>query len=69
MPVPWPSVGCIACPSFDFSRKDTLTDEVIMHFDVLRPCVEDWILRKLDAAEVVGIDHRRIRHLLLQILK
>jgi hypothetical protein len=54
---------------FDFTRKDTLTDEVIMHFNVLRPCVEDWILCKLDAAEFVGIDLRRIRHLLLQILE
>jgi hypothetical protein len=54
---------------FDFTRKDTFTDEMIMHLDVLCPCVEDWVLRKLDAAEVVGIDHRRIRHLLMQILE
>jgi hypothetical protein len=36
---------------------------------VLCPCVEDWILCKLDTAEVVGIDHRRSRHLLMQILE
>jgi hypothetical protein len=35
---------------FDFTRKDTLTDEMIMHLDVLCPCVENWVLRKLDAA-------------------
>jgi hypothetical protein len=42
---------------------------MIMHLDVLRPYVEDWVLRKPDAAEVVGIDHRRIRHLPMQILE
>ena len=54
---------------FDFTRKDTLTDKVIMHLNVLGPCVENGILRELDAAEVVVLDRRRIRHLLLQVLK
>ena len=54
---------------FDFTRKDTLLDEMIVHLDVLCSCVENGVLRELDAAEVVAVDRRRIRHLLLQILK
>ena len=40
-----------------------------MHFDVLRPSVEDGILSGMDAAKVVAIDHYRIKHLHLQILQ
>jgi hypothetical protein len=54
---------------FDFTGKDTLPDKMVMHLDVLCPCVKDRVLRKLDAAEVVGVDHHRIRHLLIQILE
>ena len=44
-------------------------DKVVVHLNVLGPGVEDGVLRELDAAEVVAVDHRRIEHLLLQILK
>ena len=54
---------------FDITRKDTLTDKVVVHLNVLGPCVEDGVLRELDDAEVVAVDRRRIGHLLLQILK
>ena len=52
---------------FDFTSEDTLTDKTIMHLNVLSPGVEYGVLRKVDAAEVVAIDHCRIRHLYLQI--
>jgi hypothetical protein len=42
---------------------------MIVHLDVLRPCVKNKVLRELNAAEVVTIDHRRIRHLLMQVLE
>jgi hypothetical protein len=54
---------------FDLTRKDTLMDKMVMHLQVLCPCVEDTVPRKLDAAEVVRIDHCQIRHLLMQVLE
>ena len=47
-------------PKFDFTRKDTFTDKVVVHLNVLGSCVEDGVLRELDAAEVVAVDRRRI---------
>ena len=43
-------------------------DKMVVHLNVLSPGMEDEVLRKLDAAEVVIVDRRRIRHLHLQIL-
>ena len=43
------------------------SDEMIVHLNVLSPSVEDGVFRKVDTAEVVTIDRRRIRHLYLQI--
>ena len=54
---------------FDFTRKDTLTDEMIVHLNVLGLCEENRVLRELDAVEAVTVDRRRIGHLLLKILK
>ena len=54
---------------FDFTREDTLTDKMVVHLNVLSPCLENGFLREMDAAEVVLVDRRRIGHLLLQILK
>ena len=54
---------------FNFTRKDTLTNKMVVHLNVFSPGVENGVLRELDAAEVVVVDRRRIRHLLLQILK
>ena len=54
---------------FDITRKDTLTDKVEVHLNVLGPCVENGVLRELDVAKVVAVDRCRIRHLLLQILQ
>ena len=54
---------------FDFTRKNTLTDKMIVHLNVLGPCVENGVIRELDAVEVVVVDRRRIRHLLMQILQ
>ena len=54
---------------FDFTIKDTLTDKMIVHLNVLGPGVEDGVLRELDVVEVVAVDRRRIGDLLLQILK
>ena len=54
---------------FDFTRKDTFTNKMVVHLNVLSPCVENEVLRELDAAEVVAVDRHWIRHLLLQILK
>ena len=34
--------------------------EINVHLNVLGPCVENGVLRKLDAAEVVAVDCRRI---------
>ena len=45
---------------FDFTKKDTLTGKEIMHLNVLGPCVENRVLRELDAPEVVAVDRRRI---------
>ena len=42
---------------------------MVVHLNVLGPCMENGVLRKLDVAEVVAVDLRRIGHLLLQILK
>ena len=53
---------------FDFTRKDTLSDKMIVHLNVLGLCMENGVLRELDVAEVVLVDRRRIGHLLLQIL-
>ena len=46
-----------------------LTEKMVVHLNMLSLGVEDGVLRELDAAEVFAIDHRRIGHLLLQILK
>ena len=54
---------------FNFTKKDTLTDEMIVHLNVLGPCVENGVFRELDAAEIVLVDRRRIGHLLLHIFK
>ena len=54
---------------FDFTREDTLADKMVVHLNVLSPGVEHGVLRKLDVVEVVTVDHRRIRHLHLQILE
>ena len=54
---------------YDFTRENTLADKMVVHLDVLSPCVEDGVLRELDAVEVVVVDHRRIGHLLLPIFK
>ena len=40
-----------------------------MHLDVLGPGVENRVLRELDVVEVVAVDRRWIRNLLLQVLK
>ena len=53
----------------DFTGKDTLADKIVVHLNVLGPGMEDEVLRKLDTVEVVAVDHRRIGHLHLQILK
>ena len=45
---------------FDFTLKDTFTDELVVYLNVLVPCVENGVFRKLDAAEVVAVDRRRI---------
>ena len=54
---------------FDFTRNDTLTDKMLLHLNVLGPCVENEVLRELDVVEVVALDCRRIGHLLLHVLK
>jgi hypothetical protein len=54
---------------FDLTGKDSLPDEMIVHFDVLGPRMKNWVFRELNTAEVVAIDHRRIRHLLMQVLE
>jgi hypothetical protein len=54
---------------FDFTGEDTLPDEMVVHLDVLHPCVKYGVFRELNAAEVVTLDHRRIRHLLMQVLE
>jgi hypothetical protein len=54
---------------FDFTGKDSLPNEMIVHFYVLRPCVKNRVFRELNAAEVVTMDHRQIRHLLMQVLE
>ena len=46
-----------------------LMDKMVVHLNVLSPCVENGVLRELDAAQVVAVDRRRIKNLLLQILK
>jgi hypothetical protein len=50
---------------FDFTGEDSLLDKMIVHFDVLSPCVKNRVFCELDAAEVVAINHRQIRHLLM----
>ena len=45
---------------FDFTRKDTLSDEMVVHLNVLGPRVKNWML-----LDVVTVDRRRIGHLLL----
>ena len=49
----------------NLTRKDMLTDKVVVHLNVRGSCVENGVLRELDASEVVEVDRRRIRHLLL----
>ena len=63
------SLGLRSILKFHFTGKDTTTDKMIVHLNVLGPCVENGVLRELDAAEVVAVDRRRIGHLLLQVLK
>ena len=53
---------------FEFTRKDTFTDKMVVHLNVLGSCVENGVLCELDAVEVVVVDRFRIQHLLLQIL-
>ena len=50
-------------------RSLPLTDKMVVHLNVLGPCVGNRVLRELDVSEVVTVDHRGIGHLLLQILK
>ena len=51
---------CQNIRKFDFTREDTLADKMVVHLNVLSPGVEAGILRKLDVAEVVAVDCRRI---------
>ena len=44
----------------DIPGQNMLLDEVIVHFDVLGPSVEDGVLGELDTIEVVTIDRCRI---------
>ena len=53
---------------FHFTGKDTLVEKMIVRLNVLGTGVEDEDLRKLDVVEVVAVDRRWIRHLLLQVL-
>jgi hypothetical protein len=54
---------------FDLPGKESLPDEMIVHFNVLCPRKKNKVFRELNAAEVVAIDLRRIRHLLMQELE
>ena len=45
---------------FDFTRKDMLTDEMVVYLNVLGQCVENGGFRELDAVEVVALDRHRI---------
>jgi hypothetical protein len=54
---------------FDLPGKDSLPDEMIVHFDVLCLRMKNRVFRELNAAEVVAIDLYRIRHLLMQVLE
>jgi hypothetical protein len=54
---------------FDLPGKDSLLDEMIVHFDVLCPRMKNRVFRELNAGEVVAIDLRRIRHLLMQVFE
>ena len=52
---------CWNIHKFDFTRKDTFADKMIVHLNVLGPSVEDGVLRKLDVVEVVAVDRCRSR--------
>ena len=60
---------CRNIRKFDFTREDTLVDKMVVHLNVLSPGVEEGVLGKLEAIEVVAVDCRRIGYLLLQILQ
>ena len=49
--------------NYTFTRENTVALEVVMHFDVLRPSMEDEILSELDVVEVVTKDCLRIGNL------
>ena len=46
-----------------------LAEKMAVHLDVFIPGMEAGVLCKLDVAEFVAIDRRRIGHLHLQILE
>ena len=40
----------------DISNQNTLLDEVIVHFDVLGPSMEDKVSSKVNIAHVVAVE-------------
>jgi hypothetical protein len=54
---------------FHFTGEYMHPDKMIVHLDVLRPCVKNKVFRELNAAKGVAVDHRQIRHLLMQFLE
>ena len=60
---------CQKISKFHLTKNDSLSEKMVVHLNVLFPGVEDGVLGKLDVAEVVVVNRRRIRHLHLQILE
>ena len=40
----------------DIPYKDTISDEVVVHLNVLCPSVEDMVLSKMDTTEIVAVE-------------
>ena len=60
---------CADVLQVDISDQNTLSDEVIMHFDVLGPKMEDWVLSNMNTTNVVAVEKNWIFDGNAQILK
>ena len=60
---------CVDVLQIDISNQDRVSDDVIVHLDVLGLSVKDWIPSQLNNAHFVVVEENRICHGSAQILQ
>ena len=53
---------CIDVLQVDISSEDSLSNEMLVHLDVLGPSMEDWISSEVNTAHVVAVEGIWVRY-------